>query len=85
VRELPTGDELPTVAQPPDQDALIRRLDVTQALQALGPEDRALMSARYFLDLTQPCAAQLLDMPLGTAKVRLHRIRKQLRHALTDW
>jgi RNA polymerase sigma-70 factor (ECF subfamily) len=58
------------------------RIDLARALGALDPGDRALLYARYALDLTQPAAAAMLDMPEGTAKVRLHRLRRRLADTL---
>jgi RNA polymerase sigma-70 factor (ECF subfamily) len=36
---------------------------------------------RYGEDMTQAAIAQLLDIPEGTVKVRLHRARDKLRRA----
>jgi RNA polymerase sigma-70 factor (ECF subfamily) len=58
------------------------RTDLQRALADLPESDRALLVARYALDLTQPDAAALLGMPEGTAKVRLHRMRRKLATAL---
>jgi RNA polymerase sigma-70 factor (ECF subfamily) len=58
------------------------RVDVRRALGMLSEPDRALVHARYVLDLTQPAAACAVGVPEGTAKVRLHRIRGRLREAL---
>jgi RNA polymerase sigma-70 factor (ECF subfamily) len=54
------------------------RADLQRATGELPVSDRALLVARYGLDLTQPAAAALLGMPEGTAKVRLHRMRRKL-------
>ena len=48
----------------------------------LGPEERALIVLRYYLDLSLPEAAAALGIPLGTAKSRVHRGLRQLRAAL---
>lgn len=83
-RELCVGDDVPHAVEASGHETVIRRLDLARALQALGPDDRCLVGARYVLDLTQPSVARLLGIPDGTAKVRLHRIRKQLRDTLSD-
>jgi RNA polymerase sigma-70 factor, ECF subfamily len=69
------------VASPDD---LVAALDLHAALRALSEEDRSLMLLRYGADLTQPQVAFALGMPEGTAKVRLHRLRRRLRGALKD-
>jgi RNA polymerase sigma-70 factor (ECF subfamily) len=66
----------------PRLEALPDRLQIQQALAELTDEDRKLLDLRYGNDLTQPRVAELLDIPEGTVKVRLHRLRQRLRHAL---
>jgi RNA polymerase sigma-70 factor (ECF subfamily) len=61
-------------------DALLSRLATRQALARLRPDERALLNLRYRHDLTQAEVARTLDMPEGTVKVRLHRIRKRLKN-----
>lgn len=60
------------------------RLDLRRALDGLPEQDRSLLELRYGEDLTQESAARRLGIPEGTAKVRLHRLRKQLRGALEE-
>jgi RNA polymerase sigma-70 factor (ECF subfamily) len=60
----------------------LTRIVVEEALGQLDPEDRLLIRLRYEADLTQPRIAELLGMPEGTAKVRLHRLRAELRKAM---
>lgn len=60
------------------EDQLIRRVSVRQALATLTDEERRLVSLRYADDLAHPAIADLLGVPEGTVKVRLHRIRKRL-------
>jgi RNA polymerase sigma-70 factor (ECF subfamily) len=62
----------------PLEDQTIRRVSVRQALDTLTAEERQLVSLRYESDLAHPAIAQVLGMPEGTVKVRLHRIRKRL-------
>ena len=72
-------------SQAPDVlEALIPRIDLRRAMQPLTTEDRRLLWLRYGADLTQPAAAAALGLPEGTAKVRLHRLRKRLRAELED-
>jgi RNA polymerase sigma-70 factor, ECF subfamily len=59
------------------------RLDIARAFDVLSDEDRALLAARYMLELGQTEIARLHGMPGGTAAVRLHRARGRMRVALT--
>jgi RNA polymerase sigma-70 factor (ECF subfamily) len=63
-------------------DDLLSTMATQQALARLRPDERALLHLRYRADLSQAEVARRLDMPVGTVKVRLHRIRKRLRD---DW
>jgi RNA polymerase sigma-70 factor, ECF subfamily len=68
--EVPVADEAAAFA---DRDFLDR------ALSRLEPDQRAILTLRYYLDLTLPDAAEVLGIPLGTAKSRLHRSLEALR------
>jgi RNA polymerase sigma-70 factor (ECF subfamily) len=68
----------------PPEESVIRRLDVSSALNGLAPEDRLLVQLRYEADLAQPHIAGLLGIPEGTIKVRLHRLRNRLRSGLAE-
>ena len=68
----------------PDTSAEIADRELLgQALATLEPEQRALVVLRYYVGMTVPEAATALDIPLGTAKSRLHRSLSQMRDALT--
>ena len=79
-REVPTPAAPERPAEPP-YEALISTLATRQALARLRPDEQVLIHLRYRHDLSQAEVARTLDMPEGTVKVRLHRIRKQLRSA----
>ena len=68
----------------PDEDLLLDRLSVRAALARLSPAERQLIQLRYGNDLAQPAIADLLDLPEGTVKVRLHRIRERLRTVISE-
>jgi RNA polymerase sigma-70 factor, ECF subfamily len=73
--------------QPAGHDPLERveqRIDVIGALRALGALDRRLIALRYEHDLTYKSAADLLGIPEGTVKVRIHRVHKRLAAALAE-
>ena len=64
--------------------AVALAVDVRRALAELSYSDRVLLLARYWGDLSHQEAANLLGMPDGTAKVRLHRLRARLRPTLRE-
>jgi len=59
------------------------RLDVEAAVRQLGPLDREFVDLRYNQGLTHSTIANLMSIPVGTCKVRLHRVRKRL-HGLLE-
>jgi RNA polymerase sigma-70 factor (ECF subfamily) len=59
------------------------RMAVHAAVKRLSPGDRELLVGRYWLDLTHRELAHRLGIPVGTAKVRLHRLRSDLRTSLS--
>jgi len=66
------------------EDQLISKVSVQQALSALTLEERRLIDLRYEDDLAQPAIAELLGLPEGTVKVRLHRLRQRLRKVISE-
>lgn len=65
--------------------ALIDRLDaeaVEQALAALPDEFRAAATLYFMQDLPYQEIAEILDVPIGTVRSRLHRARRMLQKAL---
>ncbi len=88
LRELP-GEEIPeSISEPRGGDEEIDRvlgaLATQQALETLREDERTLVQLRYVDDLTQPAVAERLNVPEGTVKVRLHRIRHRLRNAFEE-
>ncbi len=65
--------------------ALLARLDsdkVNAAIAAL-PEEYRMVAALYFIeDLSYQEIAEMLGVPIGTVRSRLHRARRQLQRAL---
>jgi RNA polymerase sigma-70 factor (ECF subfamily) len=62
--------------------ATVERADLHAALERLNQRDRQLVRLRYDEDLTQEAIAHRLGIPLGTVKVRLHRVRAKLRREI---
>jgi RNA polymerase sigma-70 factor, ECF subfamily len=83
-RELPEASASEASAEDRGIEQLVSQAATRQALQRLPPADRTLLLLRYAEDLTQPEVARRLDLPEGTVKVRLHRVRQRLRQALEE-
>jgi len=66
------------VEQQLTQERLLR------AWEQLGEEHRAVLSMHDSEDYTLPELAQIMDIPLGTLKSRLHRARARLRALLAE-
>ena len=67
-------DETGVLARLSEVDAEILR----QAVARLPPEMRIVVMLRYFEDRTMSEMVQMLGVPVGTVKVRLHRARARL-------
>jgi RNA polymerase sigma-70 factor (ECF subfamily) len=57
-------------------------LEIRRALQAISPEKRVVVVLYYLNDLSIGEIAEILDLPLGTVKSRLHYGRQALRQQL---
>ena len=81
VRELP-DPETPGAVDPStwigDRDQL------HEAIGRLPIDQRAVMVVHYYLDLPLSKAAEILDIPVGTAKSRLHHGLTALRRSVRD-
>lgn len=53
-------------------------------VDGLDEGHRQLLALRFFADLQLDEIAEILDVPVGTVKSRLHRLLHLLRHRLTD-
>lgn len=84
-RKRPTPTDLIEVIHGRDDDrvlATVERADLHAALERLNKRDRQLVRLRYDEDMTQEAIAHRLGIPLGTVKVRLHRVRAKLRREI---
>jgi RNA polymerase sigma-70 factor (ECF subfamily) len=82
-RERPLEDVSGGEAPSPEASVVLRA-DVHRALATLDPRDRRLLAARYWGDLTHVQSANCLGLPVGTVKVRLHRLTGRLREILDE-
>jgi RNA polymerase sigma factor (sigma-70 family) len=84
--ELPAGEDEawidpgPGPAELAEQQLTQERL--IRAWERLGEEHRVVLSMHDIEDYTLPELAQIMDIPLGTLKSRLHRARARLRELL---
>jgi RNA polymerase sigma-70 factor, ECF subfamily len=55
---------------------------VDRGMRRLSADQRSVLVLRYYLDLSVPQIADALDVPVGTAKSRLHHAQQAMRAAL---
>ena len=58
---------------------------VQQALNSLDPEDARIVLLRDLQDIPYEDLAEMLDIPVGTVKSRLHRARQALKTSLAPY
>jgi RNA polymerase sigma factor (sigma-70 family) len=78
-------DRRPDDAAPSPESAVLageRRTWLLAGVNALRDDDRDIITARYFLELSEAEAAEVLDLPRGTVKSRLSRALGRLRERL---
>lgn len=63
---------------------VILMLDLERAIDMLCDDDRELLHLYYGEEMKLTQITTVLNLPTGTLKSRLHRIRKQLRNLLED-
>jgi RNA polymerase sigma-70 factor (ECF subfamily) len=59
--------------------------EVKRAIDALGPEFRAVLLLWATMELSYQEIAEIVGVPVGTVMSRLHRARQQLLEALSDY
>ncbi len=69
-------------SQSDDTDRVLQMMTVTDALKALSQSHREILVETYFRGRTVPEAADVLGLPLGTAKSRVYYALRALRTAL---
>ena len=65
-------------------DADARHRELATALAKLRPDEREILLLRAWAELTDSEIADALDLPLGTVKSRLSRVRDRLRNQLGE-
>lgn len=70
----------PRIADASEATATRDALD--RAVVALAPDEQIVVTLRYYADLTVPGIAEVLRIPQGTVKSRLHHAMGRLRNAI---
>jgi RNA polymerase sigma factor (sigma-70 family) len=76
----PTAQAVPSAEAAAVRDE--RRRELLDAINALPADDRLVIGARYFLDLSEAEIAALVGVAQGTVKSRLFRARRRLADTL---
>lgn len=63
----------------PTLDPVLDRIHAYEVVQSLPPTDQRILVLRFFGDMTHAQVSEALGMPVGTVKVRMHRMRRRLR------
>ncbi|MFO7548010.1 MAG: sigma-70 family RNA polymerase sigma factor [Acidimicrobiia bacterium] len=74
--------EADVVALSPSFEGLWEAWQVRSAVDALPAEERAVIEATHYRDLTMEMAAEELGVPVGTVKSRSYRAHRRLAHRL---
>jgi RNA polymerase sigma-70 factor, ECF subfamily len=76
-------DLLPPLAtEPGPADAVVDRDQLERAFRRLSTEQRAAVVLQYYRDLTLPEIAEILGVPVGTVRSRLHYAKRAMRAAI---
>jgi RNA polymerase sigma-70 factor (ECF subfamily) len=80
--ELLEENDLP--AEESHEDEVLGKADLARAIDSLSGIDRELVRGRFWDDLDYRQLSLRLDIPEGTARVRLHRALRRLRETLVE-
>lgn len=83
-RQVPTLHLLPTdgAVEPDHAVAIADREQLDRAFRKLPVEQRAAVVLQYYRQLTLPEIAEVLGVPVGTVRSRLHYAKRALRAAV---
>jgi RNA polymerase sigma-70 factor (ECF subfamily) len=82
VAEMPTDAAAPASRAARPAELADEHDSVRRAVSQLPPEQRAIVLLCYHADLTHEQAAEILELPSGTLKSRLHAALNELRRML---
>lgn len=81
-KDTPVPEVLPESVSTDDVEQLRERLYVAQTLGILSSEHREVLLLRFYEDMSLQEISEVLEIPLGTVKSRLHHALRQLRRHL---
>lgn len=58
------------------------KMDLLNAIRELSPKYKTIINLRFYLDYSQSQIAEILNIPEGTVKIRIHRATKKLEKIL---
>lgn len=81
----PLDEGIVSLAPSPEElaERTEQQRELLTAIRLLSEQDQQIIAYRYFLDLSEPEMADLLDCPRGTVKSRLSRATSRLREKLS--
>jgi RNA polymerase sigma factor (sigma-70 family) len=82
-RETESLAGVESAAEAPE-DHLVDRLYLDEVLRSLRGQDRLLVLMRYKLDLPDVAIAERLGIAESTVRVRLHRLKMELRGLISE-
>ncbi len=90
-RRLPLTDDDTTLAEVPSGEhgpealslASVARAELAAVVERLSGPHREIITLAFVADLSQQEIAEILGVPVGTVKSRLHRARRELAHLIT--
>ncbi|WP_347552813.1 RNA polymerase sigma factor SigW [Pseudalkalibacillus hwajinpoensis] len=78
--QISSGEELPD----DEVVSLEAQNDIHRAILSLPPKYRSAITLKYIQELSLKEISEILDLPLGTVKTRIHRGREALRKKLRE-
>lgn len=85
VREIPIDDGFDAVDQGPGiEDRVARRAALDRAFDRLGPDERAILVLHHLDGRAVREIGDVLAIPVGTVKSRLHTARRALERSLLE-
>jgi RNA polymerase sigma-70 factor (ECF subfamily) len=77
-------EEATAVVADDELDGVLTTMQIEAGLAALAPLEREVMILFHLEDLSLAACAEVLGVPAGTVKSRLHRARLMLRNHLAE-
>ncbi len=82
--EVSESNELTSLMPEEESELSWRQKLVREALYSLSPNEREALALAYFKGYSQSKIADVLDIPLGTAKTRIRSAMQKLRRTLSQ-